>query len=477
MNETTKKVLMVGIPVTIIVLIVTVIWTTGWGLKKKSPEAYAVDLEIWGVFDDTDAYTDVFNEYRKINPYVRSIEYRKMSPETYREDLLNALAAGKGPDLFMIRNAWRPSFEDKIAPAPDILLNEQQYREKLVDVAANDFLSQDKKIYGLPLSVDSLALYYNKDLFNAAGIATPPSTWEEVLEDAKRLSRVDQFGNVTQSGIAMGTAYNINRSTDVLTALMFQLGANLGGTPDAPAVLSDEKGRQALEFYTQFANGSSSFYSWNPRLHYSIDAFYEGTLGMMVNYSWHYQTIKQKNAKLNFGTAPLPQFAGTASQNFANYWGYAVSKNKVAVAPVGQENVKIDQEKQNYLRVHEAWQLLKFMGMPHPDKKVTLMNGITGNTKDFPIAIDPTQKYLERTMKPAARRDLIEAQKTDVVLSPFAFGNLIAKDWYQGSPEAVETILAELIDTVNKGEKSIYDALNAANNRINLERRSGAFDF
>lgn len=472
MNEMTKKILMIGVPTGLVLLVVAVIWITGWGLKDTNPETYAVDLEVWGVFDDTDAYMDIFNEYRKVNPYVRSIEYRKMSPETYREDLLNALAAGKGPDLFMVRNGWRSAFEDKVAPVPDILINEQRYREALVDVAAYDFIGSDKKIYGLPLSADSLALYYNKDLFNAAGIAKPPTTWEELLEDARRLSRVDQFGNVTQSGVALGTAYNINRSTDALTVLMFQLGANLGGTPDAPAVLSDEKGRQALEFYTQFANSNSPFYSWNPRLHYSIDAFYEGTLGMMINYSWHYQTIKQKNAKLNFGTAPLPQFSGTAPQNFANYWGYAVSKNKAYVPPVGQaNNAPVDQEKQNYLRVHEAWQLLTFMGMPHPDKKVTLMNGITGNTKDFPIAIDPTEKYLERTMKPAARRDLIERQKQDVVLSPFAFGNLIAKNWYQGSPEAVETILAELIDTVNKGEKGIYDALNAANNRINLQRR------
>lgn len=443
---------------------------SGCGFKEKAPEGYQVDLEVWGVFDDSDAYAEVFSEYKKINPYVRDIRYRKLPVETYKEDLLNALAAGKGPDIFMIRNSWRAAYEDKIAAAPDYMLTERQYRDAFVDVVSSDFVKEGK-IYGVPLSVDSLALYYNKDLFNAAGIGSPPATWEEFLDDARRLSRVDQLGNIVQSGAALGTAYNINRSTDILTALMLQLGSRIGQSDAARVELGDENSRKALEFYAQFARVGSGFYSWNPRSHYSIDAFYEGTLGMMANYSWQYATIRQKNAKLNIGVAPLPQFAGTAPQNVANYWGYTVAKNKEYQAPSGQENVKADLEKQNYLRTHEAWQLLKFMAFLPANKSVTLMNGIAGTTKTFPLSIDPAKKYLERTMKPAARRDLVQAQQSDVILAPFAAGNLIARNWYQGNPEAVESILAEMIDSVNKGEKSSYEALDTAGKRINLIAR------
>lgn len=446
---------------------------SGCGFKADAPEGYAVDLEVWGVFDDSDAYAEILGEYRRINPYVRSINYRKLPVETYKDELLNALAAGKGPDIFMIRNSWRGAFEDKIAPAPDQLaISERQYRDTFADVAGNDFIGTDGKIYGAPLSVDSLALYYNKDIFNAAGIGNPPATWEELLADVQKLNRVDQSGNVTQSGIAMGTAYNINRSTDILTALMLQLGSGIGDRGQAARTdFSDQNSQKALNFYTQFANAGSGSYSWNPRLHYSIDAFYEGTLGMMINYSWQYATIKQKNAKLNIGIAPLPQFAGTQPVNVANYWGFAVAKNKQYQAPVGQENVKADIEKQNYLRVHESWQLLKFLAFPPQNQTTTLMNGLAGTTKDFPLAIDPAKKYLERTGKPAARRDLIEMQKNDLVLAPFALGNLIAKNWYQGNPEAVEAVFAEMIDDVNRGRKNTYDALDTASKRINVIQR------
>lgn len=445
---------------------------SGCGFKQKAPESYAVDLEVWGVFDDSDAYAELFSEYRKYNPYVRSLTYRKMPVETYKEDVLNALAAGKGPDIFMIRNAWRGAFEDKIVSVPEqIPMTERQYRDTFVDVAASDFIGTDGKIYGAPLSVDSLALYYNKDIFNAAGITAPPTTWEDLLSMVGILNRVDEYGNITQSGVALGTAYNINRSTDILTALMLQLGSNIGESEKSRLDLSDNQSRMALDFYTQFANAGTGLYSWNPRLHYSIDSFYEGTLGMMVNYSWQYATLKQKNAKLNIGVAPLPQFSGKAPSNFANYWGFVVSKNKEYQPPQGKEGVRVDVEKQNFLRVHEAWQLLKYLTFPPQNKTFTLINGIAGTTKDFPLAFDPAEKYLQKTMKPAARRDLIEKQRDDVVLSPFALGNLIAKNWYQGNPEGVEQVFGEMIDSVNNGWKNSYDALLTAKSRINVLKR------
>ena len=444
---------------------------SGCGFKSAAPETYQVKLEVWGILD-SDAYAGIFSEYKMTNPYVIEINYRKLPIETYKEDLLNALAAGNGPDIFMIRNAWRGAFEDKVVPAPDYLLTEKQYRDVFVDVVAEDFV-KDGKIYAAPLSVDSLALYYNKDLFNAAGIARPPATWEELLGDVRKLNRINQFGVIDQSAIALGTAQNINRSTDVLQALMLQMGSDIGQTKEGRVEFSDEKSRKALEFYTQFANISSSFYSWNPRLHYSIDAFYENTLAMMINYSWKYAEIKQKNAKLNFATASLPQFSGTTAVNFPNYFGFAVAKNKVAEPdPAAQAGaVKLDPEKQNYLRIHEAWQLINYMTLPHPDNTVTLQNGIAGTTKSFPLSFDPTKRYLERANQPAARRDLIEWQKQDVVLSPFATGNLIARNWYQGNPEAMDTIFAEMIDSVNNKEQNAYEALTAAVKRANLVGR------
>jgi len=87
-------------------------------------------------------------------------------------------------------------------------------------------------------------------------------------------------------------------------------------------------GENALTFYTQFADNSSPMYSWNIDSHYSLDAFSEGWAAMMLNYSWNIATIQAKSPNLNFSIAPLPQLEGNQTVNYANYWAFAVSKNK-----------------------------------------------------------------------------------------------------------------------------------------------------
>lgn len=447
---------------------------SGCGFKPTGAEGYKVSLEIWGVFDDSDAYTSAINAYKAINPYIKDIQYRKLSPETYKKDLIDAFAAGKGPDIFMVRNSWRASFEDKTAPAPGTLLTEKEYRDAFADVVSSDFIGTENKIYGVPLSADSLALYYNKDIFNAAGISKAPETWDEVAEAVRKLTALDQFGNITRAGIALGTGTNINRSSDILTLMMLQRGMAPQNENTKRVDFSQSGVAEALDYYTHFSRIASPDYTWNARQHYSIDAFYEGTAAMMINYSWQYETIRQKNAKLNIGIARLPQLNTGTPVNLANYWGYAVSKNKTIdesdFSPINKSTV-VSPEKQNAVRTFEAWQFLKFLALQGEQKSLVLTNGLTGTTKEFPIASDPTKSYLDKTRKPAARRDLIAAQQDDVVLAPFAYGNLIAKNWYQGDPEAVDGIIIDMIDSVVRGEKTIMDALSAATSRSNLLNR------
>lgn len=445
------------------------------GCFKSNNPQYKIDLEVWGAFDSSDVLDKLASEYKKINPHVGEIRYRKFTVDSYKKDLIDALASGQGPDIFLINNTWLPSFQGKVEPSSDVILGEKQFRDNFVDVVVNDFFV-DGKIYAVPLSVDSLALYYNKDLLNSQGITSPPKTWEEFNDDVRKLVRIDQFDNITQAGAAMGTAYNINRSTDLLGLLMFQNGVKMvddgktGATFDKTVNRGGEgirAGENALEFYTQFARKNSSIYTWNPRMHYSIDSFYEGTAAMMINYSWHYNTIKNKNSKLNFAVAQVPQLDPENPSNYANYWGLAVSKNKILSQDQknkAKEN-GLTETNYNQIRLVEAWQFIKYLGINN-NKNITLYNGITGNSQAFSIQDDPTEVYLKETAKPAARRDLIEKQKNDPILGPFAYGNLIAKSWYQRDPEATEQILAETINSVNLGEKTVYEALRLASSRI-----------
>lgn len=441
------------------------LFLSGCGDSKAIP--YGVKLEVWGVFDDSDALQEAFMGYKQLNPYVKEINYRKMNPDTYRVDLLDALAAGKGPDIFMVQNTWRDGFADKIVPAPQIFATEKKFRETFVDVVADDFLGASGEVYAAPLSVDSLALYYNKDIFNAVGIAEPPKTWEDLLSLVKKLTEIDQYGNINRSAIAMGTGDNVNRSADLLLLLMLQMGVNLRDENFA----TDVQSRKAFEFYAQFARLNSPFYTWSPREHYSIDAFYEGTLGMTINYSYHYETFRQKNAKLNFAVAPLPQLAGENPVNFANYWGFAVTKNKLQPSDLmGQNTLSSDQYQM--ARVHESWQLIHYLAFPHPNNQLTLYNALSPTSGEVVLKNDPTVQYLEKTKRPPARRDLIGLQQDNIALAPFAQGNLIAKSWNPGTNAvAAESLLVDAINAVNRGERAVAEALSVFGSRFKQFRQ------
>jgi ABC-type glycerol-3-phosphate transport system substrate-binding protein len=227
---------------------------------------------------------------------------------------------------------------------------------------------------------------------------------------------------------------------------------------------NDEGGKKALAFYTEFSKTSSSYYSWNSQMHNSLDAFSEGNLAMMFNYSWQIEAIKKKSPKLNFSVAPFPQIPNQMRVGYANYWGYGVSKNKTIKNEVAvrTQNAVIAPVT-NDIRIAEAWKLLKFMAA----KADPATDYVVAGKQILDLKYDAAALYAERTAKPVARRDLVEMQKVDPVLGVFAEQNLFAKSWRQANPKLVEGIMSEMVGKVNNGTQTIEEALRSAVAQIN----------
>ena len=289
-----KKILVKGF--LFFVLLGSTLALSGCLFRTAPPFEYRVDMQVWGVFDDSDAYAPAFTAWQKANPFAGKMEYRKFSVDTYKQDLLDALAAGNGPDIFMIRNSWMPAFADKVVPIPDGLIDIREYQSQFVDVVSRDNIWTDGKIYGIPLSADSLSLYYNKDLLNAAGITQPPTNWDQLQSDAGRLTNIDANGNIVTAGVSLGEwditparNGNINRASDVFLAMVTQLGGlaapNTGGANQSEKIdFGGAATQKAFDLYGSFSSAKSPAYSWNSSQHQSLDAFAEGRLAMTINY-------------------------------------------------------------------------------------------------------------------------------------------------------------------------------------------------
>src|SRR4051812_4185033 len=77
-----------------------------------------VILNVWMTFEDSENLQPLLQAYQQKHPNVQ-VAYTKKSVDTYQSDLLNALAAGTGPDVFAIHNDWLPQYLDKVSPAPE----------------------------------------------------------------------------------------------------------------------------------------------------------------------------------------------------------------------------------------------------------------------------------------------------------------------------------------------------------------------
>jgi ABC-type glycerol-3-phosphate transport system substrate-binding protein len=394
-----------------------------------------------------------------------TIEYRKLRLDEYEPAIINALAEDRGPDIFSLHNTWISKYQSKLAPEPDSTtvpfttiqgtikkeavttlktppsLTVKDLKTQYIDAVANDVIlnapvdapatGTKDRIFALPLAGDSLALYYNKDLLNAAGIAEPPAYWDDFQKDIPKLTKQDSQGNVVQSGTALGTAKNVERYADILSVLMMQNGAKMTENNSAsfgkiPAELSGREtppADDAVVFYTDFANPSKEVYTWNDKLPGSLQAFASGKTAFFFGYAYNLPSIRAQAPKLNLGIAKLPQIRDNPEVNYTNYWVEGVSKKTK--------------------NLNWAWDFMQFAA-----------------------SANQAPKYTNATKKPTVLRALIKGQLEDVDLSVFASQMLTAKSWYHGKNDtAYEQAFSDLIYSVLNGV-DVRQAIITAVNRV-----------
>ncbi len=397
----------------------------GAGCGKTNTPPNRVPISVWGVFDDAESMRPFLQAFSNNEVPGAKVDYKKKSPvDQYENELLSALAEGRGPDVFLIHSSWLPRWKNRLLPAPQTVATEKQVREAFVDLVGQDVIMEGR-VMAMPLFMDTLALYYNKDIFNTAGVARAPKTWTEVMEIVKRTTKSNstETNQIDQHGITLGAGKNVNRASDILSILMMQNGVEMVDKNGLPAFGENPDAIRALEFFTDFANPVKDVYTWNERSDYSIDSFAEGEAAMMVNYSYHIETIKAKNPRLNFGIAPIPQVEignrDNPPKTYGGYWLLAVSKQTTSP--------------------EVAWSFVRFMA-----------------------GANQARQYIEKSGYPPARRDLVAEMQNDPRIGVFAGQSLYATSWKQADNHLVDSLFVKAIDEVVSGQDTAEGALRRA---------------
>ena len=274
-----------------------------------------VVLTMWGT-DPGEYWEGVFAAYSAAHPYV-TVEYSEVLPERYGRDLVKAFGTGTGPDLFTIGNHDLLEYKDYLATSSAMSLGQF---EASFPRAARQELVFESQIYAMPLSLDTLVLFYNKDLLDQAGIVAPPATWEELLPVAASLTKTNAQGQIVQSGVALGAPEpSVRHAADLFALLMLQNGVAIADDRGTPQFGGKAEAAQALQFYAAFGRPGSVRYAWSGEGGDSLEQFLSGKTAMAFGYKADADAFAGKSPFLNFGIAPMVQTKADAAVNYPSY--------------------------------------------------------------------------------------------------------------------------------------------------------------
>ncbi|MEK7514590.1 MAG: extracellular solute-binding protein [Patescibacteria group bacterium] len=268
---------------------------------------------IWGTLRE-DIVTDAIKDHPLLGKGDTVIViYVKKNALTFDQDLIEALADGRGPDAIFLSQDSILKHKAKIYPIPYKTFSERKFKDTFIE--EGELYLFPEGALGIPFLIDPLVMYWNRDIFSNAGISVAPQYWDEFFTIAPLLTKKDKSLNITHSAVALGEYGNIFHAKEILSALIMQAGSPITKNTDmgVTSVLSEAFNKPlipaeaALNFYTEFSNPVKIFNSWNRSLPRSDEFFTSGDLGIYFGTASELPLLREKNPNINFDVALFPQ--------------------------------------------------------------------------------------------------------------------------------------------------------------------------
>ena len=275
---------------------------------KAADAAEVVELSLWHYMGEVEGeimrkYVGMFNE---AHPGIRVTDTYVTREDLLRQYTMGALA-GNLPDISMVDNPDHASFS-AMGVFEDVTEYVEAWGQK--DMFFEGPLMStiyESRIYGLPFNSNCLALFYNKDMLDAAGIAVP-TTWEELEAACEALTQGDVYG------LAMSAINNEEGTFQFMPWFISADGSidDLGGAGPIKAI-------SYLNNFIEKGYMSRDVMGWT-----QADAnqqFMNEKAAMQVNGPWQVPNINRDAPDLNWGVALIPRDVKYASvlggENFA----------------------------------------------------------------------------------------------------------------------------------------------------------------
>ncbi len=347
--------------------------------------------------------------------------------DDYQGNLINTLSAGTAGDLFYMDIFWAEYIikAGQIEPLDDYLAKSTVISKDDIIPSLLDAFSFDGKAYGIPKDFNSLALFYNKDHFDIAGVDYPNEndTWEDL--ENKLAKVVEAFGGEVE-GIAL--------APDFARFGVFPYAAGWEPFVDGKTNLMDPAFKEAFSWYTGLKEKGLGVMPADVGQGWNGGAFAIEKVAVALEGGWILGFLRDEAPNLKYGATLLPKNSGTGQPGNLIYtvaWGMnANSKNKDAAFKVMEA-----------LTSPTAQQFILERGLAIPSRKA--------------LADNP---YFEKDTPEAQANKIVFEGASAGYVKPFKFKEYGGK-WM----DPINVALSEVMS----GQKTVEEALEMAQEQLN----------
>ncbi|MFJ7934232.1 ABC transporter substrate-binding protein [Sporosarcina sp. NPDC096371] len=266
----------------------------------------------WDVGDDVNLQQDMIDKFNASQDKI------KVVLESYGSEYDTKITAGMGakdaPDIMYMWNY--PQYKDALEPLDTYLEKEgAEFKDNFYETLWN-YNSADGQILGLPVGYTTHVVYYNKALFDEAGVDYPKSgwTWEDLQETAKKVANKDS----KVSGFAF------SGKPDPYDFEMFLWSNNTSYVDEEGNLKGNVDSKESVEVFEMFQNMAKDGYAITTEGSGSTE-MKSGKVAMFVYGAWGLTPLKE--AGIDYGVVELPSFKDKKSVSILSSSGVSIYKN------------------------------------------------------------------------------------------------------------------------------------------------------
>ncbi|OCJ10289.1 sugar ABC transporter substrate-binding protein [Rhizobium sp. AC27/96] len=395
--------------------------------------ASAETLTVWSGYPEMEPFYQHVAEGMKASHPDLQVKVEAIALREHEKRVALGLTGGGQEGVTVIElsgsTATRYLENDLLPKAPDdisaFVKDSKNFDKFFIDSA-----SYDGTVYGVPLFRGQGALYYNTDMFKAAGLSAPPKTMEEFSTYAEKLTKRDASGKATVSGWSLRLSGGGQGIAEKFWLNLHQFGGAIlvpAGDGKWKTDFANEAGRKALK---QYLANIFTTKTVTPEMPADADAFERGQTAMFMRESWVIGDIAKKAPDLKYATAPLPRGSIALPTNL-----YVTGDN----AAIGWEFAKAANSPENLV-----W-LLQNVGWL-PNRAGLDYSSVTSKQPAFAAFVDYPKNYEFFTLPSIGPIEEILTRVAAQLVVAFADPSLAGDDakidaFLKGSSDEVNTIL------------------------------------